>query len=355
MAASAKRAAPHWARTLGAGMAAVGAGALAAVPGLAVAAGGALLGGLGRVFRVGPGARLGLAGLMWGPRAGTWVWRRLIKRARLLRDTARGEGVSTDFTEPTDVGFTSAAPVLAGGRGPSWGEVVTRSVFAARAEQVRDTYSRYSPPTMLSVAAEYRGLPQGLRSAAAALSELACATADRFPAHPQVGAAVSQTYVHTLLAAQAADEVEDVFRNLHQEDLARHETPRNGEYLWNIGERRGDGALAFRQSHFAASCEDIRTVYSRWAPQNMMQVLAEYAGLPVGLESLAHAIAHLAKQSGEVYPVHQGVVEAVAVIGTFLARAVSSAQEILPTARRLHAVDVSHHEAPRRNEAMWDV
>ncbi|WP_406289551.1 hypothetical protein [Embleya sp. NBC_00896] len=352
--ASAKRAAPHWARSVGAGMAAVGAGALAAVPGLVAAAGGAALGGLGRVLRVGPGARLGLAGLMWGPRAGAWVWRRLIKRARRLRDTARGEGVSTDFTEPTDVGSTTAAPVLAGAHG-SRGEAMTKSVFAARAEQVRDTYSRYSPPTMLCVAAEYRGLPDGLRSAAAALGELACATAERFPAHPQVGAAVVATYLHTMQAAEAAEAVDVAFRELHREDLARHETPRNGERMWNIGEHRADGALAFRQSHFAASCEDVRTVYARWAPEKMMQVLAEYEGLPEGLESLAHAIHHLATLSGEAYPVHQDVAEAVAGIGNFLKRAVSSAQEILPIARRLHAVDISHHEAPRPGEDMWDV
>ncbi|MFF7248969.1 hypothetical protein ACFZBU_34240 [Embleya sp. NPDC008237] len=336
-------------------MAAVGAGALAAIPGLAVAAGGALLGGLGRVFRVGPGARLGLAGLKWGPRAGTWVWRRLIKRARRLRDRARGEGVSTDFKEPTDVGSTSAAPVLAGAQGSSRGEAVTKSVFAARAEQVRDTYSRYAPPTMLSVAAEYRGLPDGLRSAAVALGDLACATAERFPAHAQVGAAVAETYLHTMLAAEAAEEVDIAFRDLHREDLARHETPRNGERMWNIGEHRADGALAFRQSHFAASCEDIRTVYARWAPENMMQVLAEYEGLPEGLESLAHAIGHLATQSGEAYPVHQDVTEAVASIGNFLKRAISAAQEIVPIARRLHALDISHHEAPRPGEDMWDV
>ncbi|MFI6981543.1 hypothetical protein ACIBSV_23510 [Embleya sp. NPDC050154] len=354
--AGARRVAPKVARAVGAGLAALGSGALAGTAGLAASVLGAGLGGALRwATGRGPGASLGKGPLMWGPRAGAWAWRRLMRKFRSEVEGS-SDRVLTDFPEPTDVASATSAPVLAGGA-ESTG-VVPMSIFAVRSEAIRDAYARYSPPTMMAVAAEYQGVPDGIRSAAKALYELATHTANEYPVHPQLAETLSSVFALTTEAAKTADEIEPAFAKLHAADLARHETPRNGEAMWNIGERRAHGDSRYRRSHFAASCEDIETAYSWWAPTNMIAVGAEYEGLPTGLESLAAAVRYLAEQSAEAYPVDERIAGMIADTHTFLTSAIGAAQELHPLFRRLHALDISHHEAPRNGpmaESMWDV
>jgi len=233
-------------------------------------------------------------------------------------------------------------------------------VFARAAEAVANAYGQYSPPSMLAVAAEYEGLPEGIRSAATAIQHLANNTATVYPAHRPVADAISAVHVVLLEAARAADEVAPQFRTLHAADLARFEAPRNGysgEVMWNIGGRPGDGAVAY-QSVFSRSAEEVAGVYARYEPGVMTVVQQEYASLPHGLEHLAAAVQSLAIRSADSYPVNPHIAEMVGLVRHRITQAVSAAQEVLPVFRRAHAADLARHEAPRNGlaaEAMWNV
>ncbi|MFJ1831926.1 hypothetical protein ACIOG9_46470, partial [Streptomyces sp. NPDC088178] len=233
------------------------------------------------------------------------------------------------------------------------------SVFQRETEAVRDAYATYDPPMMLAVAAEYWGLPEGVASAAEAVRQLAVNTADKYPADAAMADLVAQVYALLHQAVQKAQEIGPLFAKVHEHDLRRYEEPRPGEHMWNILERRTDGGYDQRQpSQFVAVAQDVAHVYSRYEPGHMSQVAAEYEGIPAGIENVAAAINLLQVRSNDRYPVDKAVVDAIADVHQLLMSAASAAQELMPNFRRLHAPDISRHEAPRNgeeSEAMWDV
>ncbi|WP_107528483.1 hypothetical protein [Streptomyces malaysiensis] len=247
----------------------------------------------------------------------------------------------------------TAAPAAEGGGG-------NVRVFLRAAEQVASAYGRYSPPNMLSVAAEYEGVPKGIRNAAMAISHLVRNTREVYAAHGAVAEAVSAVYMRMMEAAKTADEIAPHFRSVHKEDLTRHESPRNGhsgEAMWNIGGTPGNSG-GRRDSVFARSSEQVATVYVKWFPKLMTQVAEEYESLPAGIECLANAVQSLAVQSADSYPVDPSVAEMVSTVRHRMMQAVSAAQDVMPVFRRVHATDLARHEAPRNGhaaEAMWNV
>ncbi|GHJ24446.1 hypothetical protein TPA0909_60600 [Streptomyces albus] len=263
-----------------------------------------------------------------------------------VRDKVNDPGRHQDDTR------TTAAPA----RGQGGTDV---QVFARAAEQVQAAYARYSPPNMMSVAAEYDGVPEGIQYAAQAIAHLVRNTREVYPAHEAVAEAVSAVYMRMMEAAKLAEEISPHFRKVHEDDIARHEAPRNGwsgEVMWNIGGRPGGGEA--KPSVFLRSAEQVATVYHQWQPQVMTQVAAEYESLPTGIEHLASAVESLARQSADSFPVDPSVAEMVSAVRHRLMKAVSAAQEVMPLFRRVHAKDLARHEAPRNGpaaEAMWNV
>ncbi|MFE7122386.1 hypothetical protein ACFU99_43880, partial [Streptomyces sp. NPDC057654] len=331
-------------RAAGAGVLAVAAGGLAAVPGLVLALPAALLGALLRRSRLArPGPVWGLRFLRWGPVIAWRVWRRWMVRLR----------VAVAFPSPGRPLSASSAASTGG-----WGDIMSH--FVRETETVRTAYAAYDPPSMLSVGAEYEGLPEGIYSVAEAIRQLAVNTADRYPADQRLADTVAAVYALVRQAGDAAADLYPTFAKHHEWDLARHETPRVREHMWNILERRLDGTYDRRLSLFRSSCEDIAHTYARNELTAMMgpyAVAAEYEGIPIGLENVAAAIDFLAVKSAEAYPVEKPVAEAVADIHHLLQRAISASCDLFPAFRRLHARDIQRHEAPRNGvmaEAMWD-
>lgn len=294
-----------------------------------------------------------------------WNWRALRAQKREDRIDARHAAkdaaterppVADKVNAPQQRDTGKSAPAGAGSSTGGTG----MQVFARAAEQVATAYSRYSPPSMMSVAAEYDGVPDGIRHAAQAIAHLVKNTRDVYPAHVAVAERVSAVYMKLMQAAETADEISPHFRRVHQADLERHEAPRNGwsgEVMWNIGGRAGDQG-GQQTSVFARSAEQVATVYTRWTPAVMTDVAAEYESLPTGIEHLAQAVNSLAIQSADSYPVDPSVGEMVAAVRHRLTAAVSTAQEIMPLFRRVHQADLDRHEAPRNGaaaEAMWNV
>lgn len=294
-----------------------------------------------------------------------WNWRALRSQRKETKLLARAAAKDAADNRP-EIKDTVTRPeretdtktTTGGSAGTTNGGAAVR-VFERAAEQVAAAYSRYSPPHMLSVAAEYEGVPEGIRHAAQALAQLCRNTREVYPAHAAVAEAVSHAYMRMMQAADTADEIAPHFRRVHEADLERHEAPRNGwtgEVMWNIGGSRGD--TGERQSVFARSAEQVSTVYARWTPSVMTEVLEEYTSIPAGIDHLARAIDSLAVQSADAYPVDPSVAEMVAAVRHRLSLAESAAQEIMPLFRRVHEADLRRHEAPRNGaaaEAMWNV
>ncbi|QKW44278.1 hypothetical protein [Streptomyces microflavus] len=344
-------------RSAAAKVAAGAVGALALIPGLLLRTGAAAMGGLLRLLRLAPrtGTKWGIYFTRWSLHLAKKVHTRLMAKAKkqLVADTR--PDVMTDFDEP---GHTRP-PLTADGFGTDYfgGDLV--SVFQTETEAVREAYAAYDPPMMLAVAAEYWGLPEGLTSAAEAVRQLAVNTADKYPADAKMADLVAQVYALLHQAAQKAAEVGPLFAKVHENDLRRFEEPRPGEHMWNILQRRQDGGFDQREpSRFVAVAQDVAHVYSRYEPGHMNQVAAEYEGVPAGIENVAAAISLLQVRSNDRYPVDKAVVDAIADVHQLLMAAASAAQELMPNFRRLHAPDISRHEAPRNGEeaeGMWDV
>ena len=235
------------------------------------------------------------------------------------------------------------------------------SVFARECEQVAEAYLRYSPPSMLAVAAEYKGVPGACRSTATALYALATNTASVYAAEKEVAEQIEGLADLMLKVATAADEIYPRFTTLHEHDLMRHDAPRNGfsgERMWNIGGVPGDGGSGILPSVMETAAEGVATTYSRYAPPTMMAVGREYEGLPVGLEALAQAVGCLAANSEANYPVHDTITEMVGNIYRLLVQVAAQAASITPAFRRAHAEDIARHEEPRKGreaEMMWNV
>ncbi|WP_405403083.1 hypothetical protein [Streptomyces sp. NBC_01104] len=332
-------------------------GALALVPGLLLRGLAATAGGVLRGLRLAPrnGVQWGARFARWGVLAATAVHKRLMRRAKDAWDKGTKSDVLTDFDEP---GHTrTVKPDDGFGTDYFGGDLV--SVFQQETEAVRDAYATYDPPMMLAVAAEYWGLPEGLTSAAEAVRQLAVNTADKYPADAKMVDLVAQVYALLHQASQKAAEVGPLFAKVHEHDLRRYEEPRPGEHMWNILQRRTDGGFDQRQpSRFVAVAQDVAHVYARYEPGHMNQVAAEYEGIPTGIENVAAAINLLQVRSNDRYPVDKQIVDAIADVHQLLMAAASAAQELMPNFRRLHAPDISRHEAPRNGEeaeGMWDV
>ncbi|MCX5100246.1 hypothetical protein [Streptomyces sp. NBC_00439] len=355
LAKKAKAGARYVLRSAAAKVAAGAVGAVVLIPGLLLRTLAATAGGVLRLLRLAPrnGTRWGVRFTRWSVLAATAVHKRLMRKAKDGWAKAMRPDVLTDFDEPGHV--RPAADEF--GTDHFGGNLV--SVFKQETEAVRDAYATYDPPMMLAVAAEYWGLPEGVGAAAEAVRQLAVNTADKYPADAAMADLVAQVYALLHQAVQKAQEIGPLFAKVHENDLRRYEEPRPGEHMWNILERRQDGGYDQRQpSQFVAVTQDVAHVYSRYEPGHMNQVAAEYEGIPDGIENIAAAINLLQVRSNDRYPVDKAVVDTIADVHQLLMNAASAAQELMPNFRRLHAPDISRHEAPRNgeeSEAMWDV
>ncbi|MFI0909439.1 hypothetical protein [Streptomyces abikoensis] len=340
--ARARDRAVRMARGAGAALAAGLGGVLALVPGLLLGIAAMATGGVLRWARQVPrGALWGIRYLRWGPIAAARIWAWLMTRA---------PQVATDFPGP---GHSVAAPAALGSGSHFGGHHVSQ--FVLHTEGARDAYAKYDPPSMLSVQAEYKGLPDGIGSVAQAICQLAINCADKYPVDKAIAEVVARVQILVLHAEAKASEVYDTFVKEHEHDLMRFEAPRNNEHMWNIASRRPDGSLHMRHSVFSQACEEVQHIYTRYEPESMTHVAAEFEGLPTGLENIAAAVNFLAVKSADEYPVEKTVAETVAEVHQTLLRAASAAQELFPLFRRLHALDIRRHEDPRNGEEKWDV
>lgn len=109
--------------------------------------------------------------------------------------------------------------------------------FTGPAMEMARAAAAYEPQGMLQVGQDFVGLKEAMELVAEAM-KITVENADaKFPLHPQIVEIMRNMHGLALKGAEMANELQPAFRNLHQVDLARLETPRKGlagERMWDV-------------------------------------------------------------------------------------------------------------------------
>ncbi|MDX3490164.1 hypothetical protein [Streptomyces sp. ID05-18] len=210
-----------------------------------------LAGALGLVGLVSTplGRKLGWAWLMY---PGRRLYARLMHTAqeqRRLRDeiaiaalhedeAAADAEAAEDSTEIGDTaerpqGPTPAAPTTT----PFEGEIVSGFRFEEYAAEMEAAAQQYDPENAMEILAMVEGLPAALASVANVMQILAERADFEFPLEKQVADGFNDIYGALMAAVAVAEDMGPLFRQAHEQDIARHEDPRNGveaEKGWNV-------------------------------------------------------------------------------------------------------------------------
>ncbi|MFF2025496.1 hypothetical protein ACFVW2_27300 [Streptomyces sp. NPDC058171] len=195
-------------------------------------------------------ALLGVVGLITTPlgRKFGWQWlqhpgRRLYKhlmRAALdernKRDTAAAE---QDDDEESDEEIGDQAERPQGPVPTTEGVNVTGSGFnfEEHAAEMETAAQQYDPDSAMEILAMVEGLPVALMSVANVMRVLAERSDSEFPLEKVVADGFDAIYGALMSAVAVAEDMGPLFRQAHEQDIARHEDPRNGpdaEKGWNV-------------------------------------------------------------------------------------------------------------------------
>ncbi|MCE7080711.1 hypothetical protein [Streptomyces sp. ST2-7A] len=107
-------------------------------------------------------------------------------------------------------------------------------LFGEAASEMESAAQGYDPDGMMQVLSTVEAMPEALQSVANVFQILAERSDSEFPLEKEVGEALSEVYTHLMLAVNAAADVPTTFRNVHEQDIRRHEDPRNNaEHKWD--------------------------------------------------------------------------------------------------------------------------
>ncbi|MFI0008563.1 hypothetical protein [Streptomyces globisporus] len=210
-----------------------------------------LAGALGLVGMVSTplGRKLGWAWLMY---PGRRLYARLTRTAeeqRNQRDTAivaaLGEAEAASDAEAAEqndqisdtaerpVGPTPAAPTTT----PDEGENVSGFRFEEHAAEMETAAQQYDPENAMEILAMVEGLPAALTCVANVMQVLAERADSEFPLEKPVADGFNDIFGALMAAVAVAEDMGPLFRQAHEQDIARHEDPRNGaeaEKGWNV-------------------------------------------------------------------------------------------------------------------------
>ncbi|MDX3069149.1 MULTISPECIES: hypothetical protein [Streptomyces] len=336
----------HWARC-------AGAGTLAALGGLATLPVGFLWG----VLRLLTNHRDPLGGFAFPVRIAGRIWRFFFRRSRARHDNdAQADALNLNVNDPRKdsdpVTGTSIAPGATALDGQN-------SKFALSMKAAADGYYGFKPTSMMHVAAEYAGLPNGIRAVAATVQSTAVIGDQTLPLSKRVVQKLSEAYAEALLAAKTADDMVTQFRTLHHFDIQRILNPRTNEWMWNVTPTGGEGAetAMFQPGRIEAGCVLTAVLYRSYQPVHMMQRGSEIEGMGYGLKFLADAVDALRNRTNAFYPVDDRVTDDIGRVTTRLQTAAQHAEMAGKLFLEDHSREISHNTHPRKGpaaEGMWN-
>ncbi|MET8271692.1 hypothetical protein [Streptomyces sp. NPDC005096] len=195
------------------------------------------------------GRKLGWAWLMYPDRRLYARMTRTAEEQRHLRDEAIRAALQDDesaadqeATENTEQisgtaerpsGPTPAAPTTSA----SEGENVSGFRFEEYAAEMESAAGQYDPENAMEILAMVEGLPAALTSVANVMKVLAERADSEFPLEKDVADGFNDIFGAVMSAVAVAEDMGPLFRQSHEQDIARHEDPRNGpeaEKGWNV-------------------------------------------------------------------------------------------------------------------------
>jgi hypothetical protein len=119
----------------------------------------------------------------------------------------------------------------------SEGEHVSGFRFEEVASEMEQAANSYDPEDAMEILAMVEGLPAALTSVANVMKILAERSDNEFPLEKEVADAFNDIFGALMSAVAVAEDMGPLFRQVHAQDIARHEDPRNGpqaEKGWNV-------------------------------------------------------------------------------------------------------------------------
>ncbi|MEU8833499.1 hypothetical protein [Streptomyces sp900116325] len=160
-------------------------------------------------------------------------------RAALQDDEAAADAAAEDDGERVgdraerSAGPTPAAPTTTSS---SEGENVSGFRFEEYAAEMESAAGQYDPEAM-EILSMVEGLPAALTSVANVMRILAERADSEFPLEKDVADGFNDIFGAVMSAVAVAEDMGPLFRQSHEQDIARHEDPRNGpdaEKGWNV-------------------------------------------------------------------------------------------------------------------------
>lgn len=119
----------------------------------------------------------------------------------------------------------------------SEGEHVSGFRFEEVASEMEQAANSYDPEDAMEILAMVEGLPAALTSVANVMKILAERSDNEFPLEKEVAGAFNDIFGALMSAVAVAEDMGPLFRQVHAQDIARFEDPRNGpqaEKGWNV-------------------------------------------------------------------------------------------------------------------------
>ncbi|MCZ1001088.1 hypothetical protein O1M63_28455 [Streptomyces mirabilis] len=191
--------------------------------------------------------------LPWLIHPGRRLYRRLCQTAREQRNV-RDDAIREELTEREDAADAEATQDGTDGIADSVqrpavqvptstntpvseGEHVSGFRFEEVASEMEQAANSYDPEDAMEILAMVEGLPAALTSVANVMKILAERSDNEFPLEKEVADAFNDIFGALMSAVAVAEDMGPLFRQVHAQDIARHEDPRNGpqaEKGWNV-------------------------------------------------------------------------------------------------------------------------
>ncbi|MEU1915591.1 hypothetical protein [Streptomyces massasporeus] len=117
------------------------------------------------------------------------------------------------------------------------GESMSGFRFEEAAAEMEQAANQYEPENAMEILAMVEGLPAALTSVANVMKILAERSDSEFPLEKEVADGFNDIFGALMAAVAVAEDMGPLFRQAHEQDIARHEDPRNGteaEKGWNV-------------------------------------------------------------------------------------------------------------------------
>ncbi|MFE5031285.1 hypothetical protein [Streptomyces sp. NPDC056683] len=141
------------------------------------------------------------------------------------------EGIADSVERPAAKVPTPTNPEV------SEGEYVSGFRFEEAAAEMEQAANAYEPENAMEILAMVEGLPAALSSVANVMKILAERSDSEFPLEKEIADGFNDIFGALMSAVAVAEDMGPLFRQVHEQDIARHEDPRNGtdaEKGWNV-------------------------------------------------------------------------------------------------------------------------